>query len=652
MKKFGLFISIALLVAFVGCDNDDVEDPVVPAVAKPVVAVSENTPTSFGVEWDAVDQAAGYQYVVTKSDAEGNASEFRPETQTTDTSLKFDDAAAGVKYTVKVKALAKADSQLADSEYAEIFVETPAEGLSSQTFSFTVKTPGYDSVTVTVKPSIADEKYFFAVVKNSLLLDKNNNAIIEMLKKDIDPAALVKGEQTIETKWLDPETGYVAVAFGYDADKGASTSLLSRSEKFTTAVDSRMSIDISVLSAGDEAISAKCAPSDASISYFVTAVEAAAVEGMTDREILVSQLSALNAAIDKSGWDAVAAAQLRTGTGSYTKSGLSIGTEYYVVAFGVKKSAAGKAEEVTRLFKAKAKTSAPEAVVGFSLKILDGSQLVDPQIGKAAVGFQFSPNAATKSYAYGVFKESILDGNYADSDLIAMLTGDPASMIDPATDADGNFRGYYVFEWGEKAVVLTVGLNALGQPGQLQKKLIEITKDGQGGGSEPVERCDASVAMKSKIYKNSKGAPASETIFTPSSDCARFRFMVALNAGAANELGEDFLIQVFNDENYNAAKDPENGVWYDSSLLGSNLSSGEISYFDTVLGGSTENITLGYNAEGVAGKITVETLTFPASVDDLPAPSSAPTSSMIHVYRKVSAMQLMDRTHAKRFDLK
>lgn len=148
MKKFGLFISIALLVAFVGCDNDDVEDPVVPAVAKPVVAVSENTPTSFGVEWDAVDQAAGYQYVVTKSDAEGNASEFRPETQTTDTSLKFDDAAAGVKYTVKVKALAKADSQLADSEYAEIFVETPAEGLSSQTFSFTVKTPGYDSATV------------------------------------------------------------------------------------------------------------------------------------------------------------------------------------------------------------------------------------------------------------------------------------------------------------------------------------------------------------------------------------------------------------------------------------------------------------------------------------------------------------------------
>ena len=129
MKKFGLFISIALLTAFVGCDSDDVEDPVVPAVSKPVVAVSENTPTSFGVEWDAVDEAAGYQYVVTESDAAGNTSEFCPETQTDKTSLRFDDAAAGAKYTVKVKALAAADSQLADSEYAEIFVETPAEGL-------------------------------------------------------------------------------------------------------------------------------------------------------------------------------------------------------------------------------------------------------------------------------------------------------------------------------------------------------------------------------------------------------------------------------------------------------------------------------------------------------------------------------------------
>ena len=83
MKKFGLFISIALLTAFVGCDSDDVEDPVVPAVSKPVVAVSENTPTSVGVEWDAVDEAAGYQYVVTEATLRETRRSFVPKPRPT-----------------------------------------------------------------------------------------------------------------------------------------------------------------------------------------------------------------------------------------------------------------------------------------------------------------------------------------------------------------------------------------------------------------------------------------------------------------------------------------------------------------------------------------------------------------------------------------
>lgn len=477
MKKFGLFISIALLTAFVGCDSDDVEDPVVPAVSKPVVAVSENTPTSFGVEWDAVDEAAGYQYVVTESDAAGNTSEFCPETQTDKTSLRFDDAAAGAKYTVKVKALAAADSQLADSEYAEIFVETPAEGLSSQTFAFTVDPVGYDSAKVKVEPSIADETYFFAVVKSSLLLDKNSNAIIEMLKKDIEPESLVKGERTIETKWLDPETAYVAVAFGYDADRGASTSVLSRSKKFSTAVDPRMSIDVSVMNAGDEAISAKCVPSGSG-SYFVTAVKSADVAGMSDREILDAQLAALNAEIDKSGWDAVAAAQFRSGTSNYNASGLSIGTEYSVVAFGVQKSAAGKAEETTRLFKANTKTTSPEAKVQLTYVIDDGDKYVyvDPDFaGKAVMLFDLVPNEATAKWAVGLFYETVLE--MPEADIIAFMLGDPANLYtDALTDR------VVPLEWGEVLYVTTIGVNAAGVTGPLSMTRVEAVMDGNQGG--------------------------------------------------------------------------------------------------------------------------------------------------------------------------
>ena len=644
MKKFGLFISIALLTAFVGCDSDDVEDPVVPAVSKPVVAVSENTPTSFGVEWDAVDEAAGYQYVVTESDAAGNTSEFCPETQTDKTSLRFDDAAAGAKYTVKVKALAAADSQLADSEYAEIFVETPAEGLSSQTFAFTVDPVGYDSATVKVEPSIADETYFFAVVKSSLLLDKNSNAIIEMLKKDIEPESLVKGEQTIEAKWLDPETAYVAVAFGYDADRGASTSVLSRSEKFSTAVDPRMSIDVSVMNAGDEAISAKCVPSGSG-SYFVTAVKSADVAGMSDREILDAQLAALNAEIDKSGWDAVAAAQFRSGTSNYNASGLSIGTEYSVVAFGVQKSAAGKAEETTRLFKANTKTTSPEAKVQLTYVIDDGDKYVyvDPDFaGQAVMLFDLVPNEATAKWAVGLFYETVLE--MPEADIIAFMLGDPANLYtDALTDR------VVPLEWGEVLYVTTIGVNAAGVTGPLSMTRVEAVMDGnQGGGDEPTppttERSNASVGLSNSLF-NDEGDPAAQITFSPNSDCASFRFMIGYGPGLVEEAGEEAMIAAFGDESLNKSTNPE-GLWYDSSVLqGSN--GAVFTFVKDALGATVCNYALAYDAEGVPGKISVDTMQFPASLDDLPtSPSSAPTSSMMfHTrYRHLAAIELMDRT--------
>lgn len=644
MKKFGLFISIALLTAFVGCDSDDVEDPVVPAVSKPVVAVSENTPTSFGVEWDAVDEAAGYQYVVTESDAAGNTSEFCPETQTDKTSLRFDDAAAGAKYTVKVKALAAADSQLADSEYAEIFVETPAKGLSSQTFAFTVDPVGYDSATVKVEPSIADETYFFAVVKSSLLLDKNSNAIIEMLKKDIEPESLIKGEQTIETKWLDPETAYVAVAFGYDADRGASTSVLSRSEKFSTAVDPRMSIDVSVMNAGDEAISAKCVPSGSG-SYFVTAVKSADVAGMSDREILDAQLAALNAEIDKSGWDAVAAAQFRSGTSNYNASGLSIGTEYSVVAFGVQKSAAGKAEETTRLFKANTKTTSPEAKVQLTYVIDDGDKYVyvDPDFaGKAVMLFDLVPNEATAKWAVGLFYETVLE--MPEADIIAFMLGDPANLYtDALTDR------VVPLEWGEVLYVTTIGVNAAGVTGPLSMTRVEAVMDGnQGGGDEPTppttERSNASVGLSNSLF-NDEGNPAAQITFSPNSDCASFRFMIGYGPGLVEEAGEEAMIAAFGDESLNMSTNPE-GLWYDSSVLqGSN--GAVFTFVKDALGATVCNYALAYDAEGVPGKISVDTMQFPASLDDLPtSPSSAPTSSMMfHTrYRHLAAIELIDRT--------
>lgn len=631
MKKFGLFMTIALLFAFAGCSNDDTEDTVVATVPKPVLAVSENTPSSFGVEWEAVEKAAAYLYAVTVCDAAGNETEFRPMTQTDQTSLLFADADAGMKYTVRVKALAEADSQLSDSDYAEVFIETPAEGLSAQSFTFTVEPAGYDSATVRVKPAIADESYYFAVVKNSSLLDKTNNAIVEMLKKEIDPASLVKGERTIETKWLDPETAYVAVAFGYDADKGTSTSLLSRSEKFTTAADPRMSIALSMQSVGDETIAVRCVPSDAAASYYVTALKAADVAGMSDRAILEAELEALNARIAQSGWDAAAADNFRKGAGSYNAAGLSVGTEYCVVAFGVAKSASGKAEETTRLFTAKAKTTSPVAVVDFSYRIEDGNKYVsyDPDFaGKAAWFVSMIPNKATVKYAYGLFNEKILE--MAEEDVIAYMTGDPANMQTEAIK-----DGTLAVEWGTVLYALTVGVNSLGETGPLSITRVEITKDGQGGGgTTPVERGDASVGLDYRVVDGSimdpqyAGYPTLVLQFKPDSKCVDYRWLDFLKVGVVGQFGEDALLEVLMDDNYKYdGSDTQDMAWYDRSMTDEDYWG--MVYKPTLLGESYDIVAVALDAEGRAGKVTDVTIQYPTSLEGSAAASVRIPSSVM-----------------------
>ena len=272
---------MSLLLAFTGCEKDTVEEPGLPTVSKPVIAVKENTPTSFCVEWDAVEGAEEYLYSVSKNDAEGSMTEVRPETRTAATLFTIDDASAATRYTVRVKTIASADSQLGDSDFAEIFLETPAEGNSVQAFTFGSLSVTYSSVTVTVTPSQAEESYYAAPVKTSLLIGKNSNDIVKMVKGDITEASLKKGVQEFVFGQLDPSTNYTVVAFGYDWEKGVSTSQLSRSEEIGTTPDQRASLDLSVLSTGDTSISAKCIPSDGEVSYYMTVLPATAFAGMT-----------------------------------------------------------------------------------------------------------------------------------------------------------------------------------------------------------------------------------------------------------------------------------------------------------------------------------------------------------------------------------
>jgi hypothetical protein len=629
MKKFGLYLICSVLCAFVGCSDDDTTDVAVPTLAKPAIAVNENTPTSFGVEWEAVENAFGYQYEVTKCDDQGNVTSYCPETQTGATSLRFADAEAGIRYTVRVKSLAQPDSKWSNSDYAEIYVEVLSEGLSAQTFSFEVQATSYDSATVKVKPSINNEKYYFAILKSSSLINKNSNAIIKLLKDKIESSSLVEGEQTLTEQWLDPETAYTAVAFGYDTTTGTSTSLLSRSDSFNTAVDTRMSIEVLTQEVGDYSISTQCIPSVSRATYFASVVPASKFTSSSDHEVQEALLDEVNQLVTKNGWSSVAGQLFRTGTTNYTAESLSIGTEYYIVAFGVQQAASGVAEATTRLFKTKAKTSSPVALVDFSLRIVDGEQLVTPQVGKAAVGIQFKPNDATVHYGFGVFNASILDLD-AD-DVAAYLTGDPAEM-----DPEDNFIGYYVMDWGRTVYIATVGVNAIGELGPLQIKEVTITDDNLWDGSTDWDRSDVSVSMAvtmldaGNLSSQYSGYPALILQFTPGAGCEDYRWMDFLKVGVVEQYGENTMLDILMDSSYHYdGTDSDDIAWYDRSDTDDDVW-GSI-YNTGILGYSYDIVLVALNAAGVPGKMVSQTINWPSSISALSSSSvhSIPSSTML-----------------------
>lgn len=108
MRKFGLFLCLSLLFAFTGCsDSDDVEEQGGTVLAKPSVAVTTTTSSSFKVAWDAVPNAESYKYRLSQENETGDELVVQPENSTSATALAFGDLDPKTKYILRVKAVAR-----------------------------------------------------------------------------------------------------------------------------------------------------------------------------------------------------------------------------------------------------------------------------------------------------------------------------------------------------------------------------------------------------------------------------------------------------------------------------------------------------------------------------------------------------------------
>ena len=286
MRKFGLFLCLSLLFAFTGCsDSDDVEEQGGTVLAKPSVAVTTTTSSSFKVAWDAVPNAESYKYRLSQENETGDELVVQPENSTSATALAFGDLDPKTKYILRVKAVAAAGSGLTDSEYSKIFATTLAEEAAELTFEKIAATnPTYESVDVEIVPS-AENLYYWQVVENSLIEGKSDREIVAALKENISELSSGTVKKTVYG--LKADTEYTVVAFGYDLDAGKSTSAVARLETaFTTPADDRMTIAITVGTVTAENAHVAFAPSMANADYFADVVAAADIAGKTEMEIV------------------------------------------------------------------------------------------------------------------------------------------------------------------------------------------------------------------------------------------------------------------------------------------------------------------------------------------------------------------------------
>ncbi len=100
------------MLAVVGCgsSNEDNKNTAPKPLAAPMLSVTDVTDSGFTVVWNEVANAESYT-VMLKSDVQS----------VTDTRVEFSDLSAGM-YNVQVKAVAAADSNYLDSDYASIKV--------------------------------------------------------------------------------------------------------------------------------------------------------------------------------------------------------------------------------------------------------------------------------------------------------------------------------------------------------------------------------------------------------------------------------------------------------------------------------------------------------------------------------------------------
>lgn len=250
------------------------------------------------------------------------------------------------------EAAAKASGKL-----FKTIIVPPAEGGTepekpSLTFSISPDEITATSIKATVTPSDASAKYLSVLVEASKYEGKSDEEIMKGVISDYGYdiyGAEKTGTTTLSSSKCNPETEYLALAFGVDDSYNANSSLTKRTIETksdgTNPPSEEKTISIKVKECTANTIVAEFNPSDAGMMYVPTLYKAAAIAELNDSDIIAQILNE-----NQENWYSLA----QTGKYKLTRSGCTPNTEYVLVAVGIDSTNSA----ITGLFRQEVKTKA------------------------------------------------------------------------------------------------------------------------------------------------------------------------------------------------------------------------------------------------------------------------------------------------------
>ena len=308
--KFKSFLFLAALSAFAvaSCNKNEQNEPTV--LDAPVLSVTDTTPTSFTVAWDAVEGADLYTYELGD---ERNSTE--------ETSVSFTGLASDSTYTVRVKSVSTSSS--VESEWAEIDVTLTSEDTPDDPddpdnpdnpdtiFNMEVIVDGY-SVQVRTSPEDKTLPYYFEPIPASYIAAENNDVeaffdyMLYVYTEEFGGGDAALAFETIAmtgdqnkiydlTQYGQIEAEYYVIAAGIDETMSRTTAVESKIAEIELPV-SENGFTITVDELTQSSITVTVIPSN-SDPYAMILMDKSTVDGLSQEQLnsqLLSQVSENN----------------------------------------------------------------------------------------------------------------------------------------------------------------------------------------------------------------------------------------------------------------------------------------------------------------------------------------------------------------------